>query len=309
MAIKVMTWYWDNSALDGHKLLTILALADWASEDGTCFPRMETIAKKARKELRATQRTIKQLENDGEILVYEGQGGGKHGKRSALFYLESYRKAHGIITPPEVKAEALRYRKNSRKQGLKGRTGATGDTSSGVQPTTPQTGATGDTRRGATRCTQIRHGEPSLYQPSVDPLDPPPPILHRSISTESKNGGGGFLGTLAIELISSTLPNWTNPSGYIATLTADEAHILCGWLWIVHLLHWSEQMANPYTDYAEQERIEKLYGCVFAGARSEIAVIRKHVTTNTPAPLAPDDAASLEQELQRYAGKGEAINT
>jgi hypothetical protein len=73
VSIKVMSWYWDNSAADGHLLLALLALSDWANDDGECYPSVKRIAQRIRRSVRATQDAIAELEQLGEILVYPEQ--------------------------------------------------------------------------------------------------------------------------------------------------------------------------------------------------------------------------------------------
>lgn len=197
MSIKVMSWYWDHSKQEGHKLLLLLALADWANEDGECFPSMGGLAKRSRRDKRSVQRTIKELEASGEILVYQGMGKGQDGQRSPLYYLLKYRHANSIHIPPMIIEAAQYYREQSRKQGKKGievrkAQAALLDQQEGVTPVTPPTGdvdvtPTGDasdTPTGDVDVTQIRQLDPSLDPSekregeSLDPLtsksDPSP---------------------------------------------------------------------------------------------------------------------------------------
>lgn len=204
MSIRVMAWYWDNSPQDGHKLLLLLALADWSDDNGECFPSIAGIANRIRRKPRTTQLTIGELEDAGEIMVYQGQGKGRDGQRSPLYYLLKYREAAGIVTPPMIIEAAKHYREQSRKQGKRGAKlrktqSALLDESVGVQQITPPTGATDYTPTpatgctptpvvdctptGATRCTQIHHIDPS-YRSVIN--DPPPPL-----DLGTNNGGGG----------------------------------------------------------------------------------------------------------------------
>ena len=48
MSIKIMTRVWDNAPYEGNKLLILLALADFADEDGQCWPSQAVLASKAR---------------------------------------------------------------------------------------------------------------------------------------------------------------------------------------------------------------------------------------------------------------------
>jgi hypothetical protein len=64
-----MTLVWDSDAYQGGTLLVLLAMADWAQDDGTrVHPHMETLAKKARLSVRGAQRCVLELKKDGVII-------------------------------------------------------------------------------------------------------------------------------------------------------------------------------------------------------------------------------------------------
>ena len=68
MSIKIMTRVWDNSKSKGSALLLLLALADYASEAGYCWPGITTLAGKTRLSERQVMRLIRQLEEAGELV-------------------------------------------------------------------------------------------------------------------------------------------------------------------------------------------------------------------------------------------------
>jgi hypothetical protein len=86
MSIRLMTWVWANSPYSGERLLLHLALADFANDDGVCFPSHSTLAKKARCSTGWVSQTIKQMIADSLIEIVEpaGQGRGKVGKYRLL---------------------------------------------------------------------------------------------------------------------------------------------------------------------------------------------------------------------------------
>lgn len=81
-----MTWVWAHSPYSGERLLLHLALADFANDDGVCFPSHSTLAKKARCSNGWVSQTIKQMIADALIEVVEpaGQGRGKVGRYRLL---------------------------------------------------------------------------------------------------------------------------------------------------------------------------------------------------------------------------------
>ena len=74
-----MTWVWQHSPYSGERLLLHLALADFANDEGVCFPSHSTLAKKARCSNGWVSQTIKQMISDRLIEIVEpaGQGRGK----------------------------------------------------------------------------------------------------------------------------------------------------------------------------------------------------------------------------------------
>lgn len=71
-----MTEVWDSDESDGRVLIVLLALADWANDEGWCWPGLEKLSKKSRLSSRHVQRILKKLEADGRITVERGSGRG-----------------------------------------------------------------------------------------------------------------------------------------------------------------------------------------------------------------------------------------
>jgi len=82
MSIKWMTWVWQSSPYTGERLLLHLALADFANDEGVCFPSHHTLARKARCSTSWVSQTMKQMIKDDMIEVVEraGNGRGKVGR-------------------------------------------------------------------------------------------------------------------------------------------------------------------------------------------------------------------------------------
>lgn len=64
---------WDHSPSEGGRLLVLLALADFASDRGVCWPRLRTLAKRSRLSERQVERVLKELVKDGEIEMPSGR--------------------------------------------------------------------------------------------------------------------------------------------------------------------------------------------------------------------------------------------
>lgn len=86
MSIKWMTWVWQESPYAGERLLLHLALADYASDEGVCFPSHHTLARKARCSTSWVSQTMRQMIKDELIEVVEraGMGRGKVGRYRLL---------------------------------------------------------------------------------------------------------------------------------------------------------------------------------------------------------------------------------
>jgi len=70
-----MTRAWDRSSQQGTALLLLLALADFANDEGTCWPSVKTLARKCRLGKRQTQNLLGKLEEEGEISRLDMGGG------------------------------------------------------------------------------------------------------------------------------------------------------------------------------------------------------------------------------------------
>jgi len=78
MSIKVISLVLEKYPEGGARLLTMIALADWASDDGArIFPSIETLAIKTRMSERQTRRILRHLEDNKFItnLTPENRGG------------------------------------------------------------------------------------------------------------------------------------------------------------------------------------------------------------------------------------------
>jgi len=69
---------WDDLRTQAHsELLVLLALADWANDDGYCWPTISALANKARLSERAVQQILGRLTATGRIRRIQGGGRGR----------------------------------------------------------------------------------------------------------------------------------------------------------------------------------------------------------------------------------------
>lgn len=74
MSVKILSQVWEHAAVEGRTLLVLLAIADWANDNGVAYPGMEAIAKKARCGVRTAQRAIEELQAAGLLSVQRNAG-------------------------------------------------------------------------------------------------------------------------------------------------------------------------------------------------------------------------------------------
>ena len=76
MSIRVMTRVWEHAIYKEGALLTLLALADYADNNGVCWPGQLELAHKARLGERQLRNVLHMLEGKGEIVSVPGRGRG-----------------------------------------------------------------------------------------------------------------------------------------------------------------------------------------------------------------------------------------
>lgn len=79
MSVKVITAIWDEKHLAGSDLLVALALADWADDNGRCYPSIASVASKSRLSRSQAQRVLRRLEEAGHLVVESNASGGAPG--------------------------------------------------------------------------------------------------------------------------------------------------------------------------------------------------------------------------------------
>lgn len=112
MSIKAMNWAWDQKLPPNSKLI-LMAIADAADEEGDCWPKVKTIAKKCGVSERTVQRVLKDFISNSFLTVtprfsHEGR---QVSNNYRLTYLNTYpddlspslvsqnREGEGAVTP------------------------------------------------------------------------------------------------------------------------------------------------------------------------------------------------------------------
>lgn len=69
-----MTTVWAEAPYQGGALLILLAMADWADENGYCWPSVRTLAKKSRQSERNVRKCLARMKEDGAVAVEPNAG-------------------------------------------------------------------------------------------------------------------------------------------------------------------------------------------------------------------------------------------
>ena len=100
MSIRLMSQIWDKSPYSGSQLLVLLALADWATDDGVCYPAISSVAAKCRLSEKQARRLVHGLIDDGILDVIGNEFGGNPG--SSRRYKISLTPPAGVTPPANV---------------------------------------------------------------------------------------------------------------------------------------------------------------------------------------------------------------
>lgn len=77
MSFKVAAYVWKHSKHRGTSKLLLIALADFANDNGICWPSAATLAERINESERHTRALIKQLVDSGDLIAVAGGGRGK----------------------------------------------------------------------------------------------------------------------------------------------------------------------------------------------------------------------------------------
>lgn len=103
MSIKAISLVWERSKAKGSELLLMLAIADYAHDDGTgAWPSQGKLAQKTRLSRQRVNTKLAALEKMGELIIHRGEG--KNGVNVYDIHLPAIEEAvtpslQGVVTP------------------------------------------------------------------------------------------------------------------------------------------------------------------------------------------------------------------
>lgn len=96
-----MSLVWERAPYAEGSLLVLLALADWADDNGIAWPSIDGLAHKARLQRRRVQYIIRKLKGEGFLDIEEGGG-----RRKRHRYSLNLTKLNGALNAPFIKTNS-----------------------------------------------------------------------------------------------------------------------------------------------------------------------------------------------------------
>ena len=239
MSIHVMSNVWQKSQHTGAHLLMMLAIADFADDQGRAYPAVSTLAGKCRVKARAANYTIADLRDSGELEVKVARGPrGANLYRIVLDQLGVLREAVAPLQP----AAPLHRVASLQSVAGGGQLGAPLQSSAPLQPgaRTPAPGCTPPLHPGAAK-PSLNHQEPSVEAiASVGKADLPASRGTKKLMVSLKTWIGALNGEQAI------------PADDAVFVYAEQVGLSAEFLelaWKEFLARYSEPDAKRYRDW------------------------------------------------------------
>lgn len=112
MSVRAISQVWGQSQASGTTLLVLLALADHASDQGVCFPHITSLASKARCDEKTVRRSIRWLQDQQELDIWEWYDKRSGRKRNAYRVVVGEFTVFRGIEPDDIRERATVLRVN-----------------------------------------------------------------------------------------------------------------------------------------------------------------------------------------------------
>lgn len=159
----MMSLVWDEATdIKRSELLVLLSLADWANDEGVCWPSIERLGQRARINRRNTYSALARLEESGWVSRTSREG------RSTIYTVHKPVLESTLSSAESVAGDIRDDPSVSLATDVAGDTPVAGGTGGGVIQDTP--GVSQATGGGVVQDTQ------NPKEPSVEPSSPPPSV-------------------------------------------------------------------------------------------------------------------------------------
>lgn len=115
MSVKASNYVWEHSEMTGPRRLIMLKIADSANEDGWCWLGVGKIADRCKQDAAHTRRYISQIEQAGELIVFERRVDGSNINLTNLYKIVM--PGTSDIPPVDLKGELVRRDPNRKSAG------------------------------------------------------------------------------------------------------------------------------------------------------------------------------------------------
>jgi hypothetical protein len=165
-----MSLVWERAPYTAGSLIVLLALADWANDEGVAWPSMERLAQKARIDRRSAQRIVRQLERDG-VLEIEA-GGGRAKQHKYVLKMETAAKCRPLYASENGDISDIKTATLDPERATSDPQRATFHTETAT-PTSPDP--------------LVEPSEDPSDKPSIEPSEPMPPFLSKEFLESLKD--------------------------------------------------------------------------------------------------------------------------
>ena len=163
MSVHVSSFVWKQIKTSIAQKLVLLKLADNCNDDGYCYPSVATIASECGMSERYVQKIVKQLVDDGQLLVDNQSGKKTPNGYTNVYYVVKYRETNNIVSKPSDLRATGEQQDTPKDDGVNNSTPLSSD---GVNNSTPQ-GVNNSTPKPSVKPSVNTTTPPTTQQPEV----------------------------------------------------------------------------------------------------------------------------------------------
>ena len=259
-----MSLVWDSGKLNGSELLALLALADFANDEGYCWPSVPRIAKRIRTSERQAIRVLRSIGERGFIAIVEsGNGRGS----PTMYRIE--------LASLTEKKDDIQGKLTKKKDDIQGKKGDIQGKKGDIQG-----------QKRVTSSASTLYIDPSS-DPSLDPSLDPSSSIQANNDDDDDDSINLSLSPhfLVAKEIAETMPEWTGAEAFMFTLDEGQLIALASWLYLWFLGKHPKEMS-------------KYKRWPLAGVENVVGKIITQARAGNVAPLVEEHRELLSNELK-----------